>query len=290
MAQAQGKEKIVQYLAEAHSRETAIAQTLGAHIQIAEPGPYRSGLEAHLRETQVHAQRVQQRLRELGAHRNILAAGFGLAQNVVTNTLSMAKAPIDLVRGGDRKEKMLKNARDEMMTETLEIATYQAIERMARNVGDETTAELAADIRGDEERMLENLRNEIPNLTDAVVRSQVPARSRPVLTKDDLPITNYDNLTAEEITKKLKGLTQDELQQVQAYESTNQNRKTILDRIEDLEGDEPWPGYDDQTVAEINKVLTDSNPSIVQSVRDYERSHKNRQSVLKNTEKELQNA
>ena len=290
MAQAQGKEKIVQYLAEAHSRETAIAQTLAAHIQIAEPGPYRSGLESHLRETQVHAQRVQQRLRELGAQRSLVAAGFGLVQNIVTNTLSMAKAPMDLIRGGDRKEKMLKNARDEMVTETLEIATYQAIERMARNVGDETTAELAADIRADEEAMLENLRNEIPNLTDAVVRSQVPVRSRPVLTKEDLPISNYDNLTADEINKKLKGLTQEELAQVQAYEASNQGRKTILDRIDELEGDEPWPGYDDQTVAEINKVVNDATPSTIQAVRDYERAHKNRQSILKNTEKELQNA
>lgn len=290
MAKAPGKEKIVQYLAEAHSRETALIQTLAAHIKIAEPGPYRTGLESHLRETQVHAQRVQQRLRELGAGKSLLATGFGLAQNIVTNTLSLAKAPVDLIRGGDRKEKMLKNARDEMVTETLEIATYDAIERMARNVGDETTAELAADIRIDEEAMLENLRNEIPNLTDAVVRAQVPMRSRPVLTKDDLPIANYDNLTADEITKRLKGLSQEELAQIEAYESTNQGRKTILDRIDDLEGAEPWPGYDDQTVAEINKALNSSTPGVVAQVRDYERAHKNRASILKNTEKELQNA
>jgi hypothetical protein len=70
----------------------------------------------------------------------------------------------------------------------------------------------------------------------------------------------------------------------------NEDRKTILDRIESLQGDEPWPGYDDQTVAEINKALTDASPDVVQSVRDYERSHKSRSSVLKNTDKELQNA
>ncbi len=288
MAQAPGKQKIVQYLLEAHSNETALIQTLSAHIQIAEPGPYRSGLEAHLHETQVHARRIQQRLRELGAHQNIVAAGFGFAQNVLTNTLAMAKAPIDLVRGGDRKEKMLKNARDEMMTEILEIATYDALERMARNVGDETTADLVSDIRADEEAMLENLRREIPNLTDAVVRSQVPVRSRPVLTKEDLPINNYDDLNADEIVKRLKGLSQDELARVQTYESMNESRKTILERVESLQGDEPWPGYDDQTVAEINKALSDAGPSVVEAVRNYERSHKNRSSVLKNTERELQ--
>ncbi|HJR45626.1 MAG TPA: DUF892 family protein [Actinomycetota bacterium] len=289
MPRTQGKEKIVQYLSEAHSRETALIQTLAAHIQIAEPGQYRSGLERHLNETRVHAQRVQQRLRELGANRSLIATGFGFAQNLITNTLSIAKAPIDMLRGGDRKEKMLKNARDEAMTEALEIATYDAIERMARNVGDETTAELVADIRRDEEEMLENLRREIPNLTDAVVRSQVPVTSRPVLTKDDLPIANYDNLTADEITKRLQGLTQEELAQIQVYESRNENRKTILDRIEGLEGDEPWAGYDEQTVAEINKVLTGAAPSVVATVRDYERAHKNRASILKNIDRELEN-
>jgi len=290
VGQAQSKQKIIQYLEEAHATETMLIQTLTAHIQIAEPGPYRSGLEAHLRETQVHAQRVQQRLRELGAHKNLLAVGYGVAQNLVTNTIAMAKAPVDMLRGGDRKEKMLKNARDEMATEIVEIATYDALERMARNVGDETTAELAADIRADEERMLENLRNEIPSLTDAVVRSQVAPRSRPVLTKEDLPIANYDDLTAQDITKRLTALTQDELAQVQAYESMNENRKTILDRIEGLQGDEPWPGYDDQTVAEISKALTDASPDIVERVRAYERSHKNRSSIMKSTEKELENA
>jgi ferritin-like metal-binding protein YciE len=290
VAQAQGKEKIVQYLSEAHARETALIQTLAAHIQIAEPGPYRAGLETHLRETQVHARRVQQRLRELGAHQSLLATGFGFAQNVLTNTLAMAKAPVDMLRGGDRKEKMLKNARDEAMTEAMEIATYDALERMAHNVGDETTAELARDIRADEERMLENLRKEIPNLTDAVVRSQVPIASRPVLTKDDLPIANYDNLTAEEIIKRLKNLTQEELAQIEAYESGKESRKTVLERIESLQDEEPWPGYDDQTVAEINKALSGASDEVVQQVRDYERAHKNRSSVMKNTERELENA
>jgi len=290
VSQAPGKEKVVQYLEEAHSRETALVRTLSAHIQIAEPGPYRAGLESHLRETQIHARRVQQRLLELGARRSLLATGFGLAQNIVTNTLSMAKAPIEAIRGGDRKEKMLKNARDEAMTEAMEIATYDTLERMARNVGDEITAELAADIRVDEEAMLENLRREIPNLTDAVVRAQVPLRSRPVLTKDDLPIASYDSLTADEVTKRLKGLTQDELLQIQAYEGANENRRTILDRIDELEGSEPWPGYDDQTVAEINKALAGAAATLVTEVRDYERGHKNRSSILKVADRGLQNA
>ena len=68
---------------------------------------------------------------------------------------------------------MLKNAKDASASEALEIATYTAIERLARAVGDDQTAELAASIRADEEKMLERVLREIPKLTDAVVRAEV---------------------------------------------------------------------------------------------------------------------
>ena len=57
--------------------------------------------------------------------------------------------------------------------EALEIATYIAIERLARAVGDEETARLAAAIRADEEQMLERVLREIPKLTEAVIRADV---------------------------------------------------------------------------------------------------------------------
>ena len=68
---------------------------------------------------------------------------------------------------------MLKNAKDACATEALEIATYTAIERLARAVGDEETAKLAASIRADEEKMLQRILREIPKLTDAVVGADV---------------------------------------------------------------------------------------------------------------------
>lgn len=237
-----GKQKIIQYLTDAHAKELAQVSMLRAHIGIAEVGDYRSGLETHLRETQNHANRVQRRLRELGYQKNPLQVGFGFFQTVIGQSIVMAKAPVDIVRGMDVKEKMLKNARDEMTSEMLEIASYDAIERMANNIGDETTAELAASIRADEERMLENLRAELPNLTDAVVRTQVRGAmgSRTiVLDTHELPIADYPDLTADEITSRLRDLTQEELAQIEAYETTNQNRKTVLERIDALQEREP---------------------------------------------------
>ena len=169
--------KIVQYLNEAHAAELALVSTLRAHIAMTPRGEYRSGLERHLGETKDHAQRLQRRVRQLGAGRNPLQAGLGLAQSMVGQAMVMTKGPLDMVRGFSPEEKLLKNAKDECATEALEIATYDALERLARGLGDEETARLAAEIRADEERMLGQLREQLPKLTDAVIQAEVRGQS-----------------------------------------------------------------------------------------------------------------
>jgi ferritin-like metal-binding protein YciE len=103
----------------------------------------------------------------------------------------------------------------------------------------------------------------------------------------DLAIARYDSLTAEEITDKLNTLSQIELAKTDAYERKNRNRATVLSRITSLRGDEPWPGYDELTLAEVQAVLSEGDEQRVSQVRAYERSHKNRAGVLKATEREL---
>jgi len=76
--------------------------------------------------------------------------------------LALGKAPLDLIRGSGGEEKVLKNAKDTCATEAWEIATYTALERLARAAGDAETAELAMSIRGEEERMYDRVLREIP--------------------------------------------------------------------------------------------------------------------------------
>ena len=166
------QQKLVQYLNEAHATEQALVRVLQSQIAMAPRGSYRSGLESHLRETRDHAARVDP-AEALGQGSNLLMAAVGLAESVLGQMFALGKAPFDLLRGSGGEEKVLKNAKDACASESLEIATYTAIERLARSVGDEETAELAASIRADEERMLERLVREIPKLTEAVVRADV---------------------------------------------------------------------------------------------------------------------
>ena len=170
-----GREKVIEYLRLAFSQEKALIRTLQAHSEIARDGHYKDQLQRHLTETTGHARRIRQRLNELGYRdeEHLLQRGIGFVQSIAAQGLALAKGPMDLIRGrGSIEETMLLNARDEAMTEALEIATYLAIENIADEVDDDQTAELARDIRADEESMLEKLGGIIPGLAQAVVRSE----------------------------------------------------------------------------------------------------------------------
>jgi ferritin-like metal-binding protein YciE len=102
----------------------------------------------------------------------------------------------------------------------------------------------------------------------------------------DLAIARYDKLTADEITSRLHELSQIDLAKIDSYERRHQNRTTIRTRITSLRGDEPWAGYDELTVAEVQSVLSEGDDERAKQVKAYERTHKNRTGVLDATEPE----
>ncbi len=111
-----------------------------------------------------------------------------------------------------------------------------------------------------------------------------------VASESDLAISRYDQLTADEVVGKLSELSQVDLAKVDSYERKNENRTTVLSRISTLRGDEPWPGYDELTAAEVQAALSAADDERAKDVRSYERSHKNRTGVLKAAERELATA
>jgi ferritin-like metal-binding protein YciE len=263
------KDKVIQQLDEIHALELALVQTLTAHVAMTPRGDHRSVLERHLGETRRQAERIRSRLRALGAKRSPLALAYGIVQTVAGQGVSAAKAPIDLLRGTSGAEKMLKNAKDEIASEALEIASYDALEALAEQAGDQPTVRLAREHREQEERAMRELRHLIPALTASLVRADVygerevdlgttgaadkaravasravdVARSVPgvaaaegeakgvVADEDDLPISGYDDLTAAQLLPRIDKLTQVQLGLVDAYERRHSDRKQVLQRI-----------------------------------------------------------
>ncbi|HET6831204.1 MAG TPA: DUF892 family protein, partial [Solirubrobacterales bacterium] len=102
----------------------------------------------------------------------------GKAGDLASRGVAAAKGPLHAVRGTGDEEKQLKNAKTEYSDEHEEIAQYLAIEVLAIEVGDEETAKMARGIRREEERMAGFLERQIPILTRAVARAEIPASER----------------------------------------------------------------------------------------------------------------
>src|SRR3954470_16442383 len=124
----QSEQKVVQYLNEAHATEMGLVRVLQSQIAMTPRGSYRTGLEKHLDETRQHAERVRDRLNELGHGGNPVLTGVGFVESMIGQTVALWKTPLDLMRGTSGEEKVLKNAKDACATEALEIATYIGLE------------------------------------------------------------------------------------------------------------------------------------------------------------------
>jgi ferritin-like metal-binding protein YciE len=274
------QQKLVQYLNEAHATEQALIGVLQSQIAMTPRGSHRSGLETHLRETRDHAARVDRRLRALGQGSNLLFAALGLAESVIGQLLALGKTPFDLLRGSGDEEKVLKNAKDACASESLEIATYTAIERLARSVGDDETAKLAASIRADEEKMLERLVREIPKLTEAVVRAGVKGESSYDVTATGAAETvRAASKPAKDAARKTTAATKRPARQLRkppAVARAERQRNGAMP----ADGDLAIPGYETLSAEEIIGKLTALSQIELAKIEAYEREHNNRTTIL----------
>jgi ferritin-like metal-binding protein YciE len=262
-------QKVMQYLDEAHAMELALVRVLQSQIAMAPRGSYREGLELHLDETRDHAERVATRLEELGRHGNPLVAAVAVVETVIGQALALGKAPLDLMRGSGGEEKVLKNAKDACATEALEIATYTALERLARSVVDQETADLAASIRADEERMLARLLREIPQLTEAVVGADVRGEQT-----YSVASTGAADAVREAGTRAKR--TARQARKVPGVARAEGQVKGAVASEQDL----AIGRYDALTAEEIIGRLADLSQVDLAKVAAYERKHQNRSTIL----------
>jgi ferritin-like metal-binding protein YciE len=274
------QQKVVQYLSEAQASERALVRVLQSQIAMTPRGTYRSGLETHLGETRRHAERVGRRLEELGEGSNPFMAVAGLAESVIGQTLALGKTPFDLLRGSGGEEKVLKNAKDACASEALEIATYTAIERLARSVGDDQTAALAGSILADEEKMLQRVLREIPKLTDAVVRADVKGKpSYDVTTTgaaDTVREAGEATRTAARTTSAATKRTARQARKVPGVAQAEGQVKGALAGEADL----AIARYDALTADEITGKLSELSQIDLAKIDSYERKHQHRTTVL----------
>ncbi len=125
-------------------------------------------LEHHKVETERHVRRIQERLDAHGASTSTVLDVGGIIG-------ALAKMPMDMLRG----EKSARNARDGFATEHLEIAAYELLERVARQAGDEETAQVAQENRSDEEAMAQKIAQSWDVVVEDMLRAEGVRTSQP---------------------------------------------------------------------------------------------------------------
>jgi ferritin-like metal-binding protein YciE len=128
-----GRKQLISYLEDMYALEAHLVQVLDDHVKDAKDVPQvRQKIEQHLRETEMHRDRLEQRLHALGTGKPGVKSGFSHVLGQVIGSVA-----------GTRSDTLAKNARDEYASEQLEIASYLELITVAQAVGDLETVRVA---------------------------------------------------------------------------------------------------------------------------------------------------
>ena len=161
MAQDKLREKLIDYVEDAHAMEQSILRMLDSMISTTDDPEVLEQLRQHKAETERHEQSLRERLEALGQ-------GTSTRKEAQTVAAALLKGVTDQARG----DKAGKNARDGYVTEHLEIASYEMLERLAERAGDSETAEVARRNRADEEAMAQMIASNWDKFLDLTLHEE----------------------------------------------------------------------------------------------------------------------
>jgi ferritin-like metal-binding protein YciE len=137
--------ELIRHLEDAVAMEEAIHRSLANMVTTTEDRELRGHLERHVGETELHAARLRGRLEAHGA------TGESPLKELAGQLGALVKGVLET----SRDSSTARNARDAYVSEHLEIAAYELLERVARMAGDEATADVARMNREEERAMAE---------------------------------------------------------------------------------------------------------------------------------------
>jgi ferritin-like metal-binding protein YciE len=120
------QQKLVDYVQDAHAMEQNVSTMLTSMISTTDDPQITEMLKHHKEETEEHERRLRERLDAMGGGTSTTKVVGGIGAALFKGVGDMA-----------RTDKPGKNARDGFMTEHMEIAAYQLLERLARRAADE---------------------------------------------------------------------------------------------------------------------------------------------------------
>ena len=156
--------KLIEYVQNVHALEQNVLLMLDSMIVTTKDEEIVRLLRRHKEESRRQQQRLGERLRALGGGPGLYSVGKDLAAIAA----AQAKGVADVFRS----DKPVQNARDAFVTEHLEIAAYEMLERLAERAGDEETAAVARENRAEEEAMAQSIAENWDRFLDLALAEQ----------------------------------------------------------------------------------------------------------------------
>ncbi|TLS40888.1 hypothetical protein FE633_39310 [Streptomyces montanus] len=339
-------ETLVPALEDARQAHAAVLDRLRADAAVTPPGPYRQMLERQADDVQDSVQRIEHHVREMRP-RGLVGGTTDVARFAARTTVRAAMLPVTigqrivtgvLGQGPADERRLLRNTEDEYATAARALAVSRAGEVLAEQVQDQTTMDLLATLRRQNQELLATLEDSVAaqarsvaaagngngfrpeqsgyaGLLEAATRTVLTAADRlrdaaraggrrtrgaaegamrempeatrvaeqvqgAVTREEDLPIARFSQLGADEIQRRLRSLSQSDLTVIEGYERSHANRPGVLEAIEQLRGNEPWPGYDTMEPSRIMDRLQNEPLSVARQVLEHERRHRRRQTII----------
>jgi len=137
----------------------------------------------------------------------------------------------------------------------------------------------------------ERLTEHEDSLAKALMAALRPKKRVPSLDEVEVLIPGYSEMTVTQIIDQLKRMSMKELEIVRDYEHHNLNRVRIVRQIErELDEARILPGYDELPVGAIVRRLDGLSEQDLAALREYEKSHRNRVTILKAIDRRLAEA
>lgn len=162
------QDKLITYIQDAYTMENQIVDVLERHVKEAQNIPdVQSKVQQHLEQTKQHRARMEQRLH-----------AYNQKPSAMKEMGSSLSGAISGILSGTRTDVIAKNARDDYVTEHLEIAAYCELITTARIAGDIDTVTACETNLRDEVEMQQWLLRNMPIATIKSLEKdgiQVPA-------------------------------------------------------------------------------------------------------------------
>ncbi|MEV6181799.1 hypothetical protein [Streptomyces sp. NPDC052015] len=308
-------DSLVPALEHARDAHAAVINRFRADLAAHAAGPRPEILKRLIDDTHDSVARIDGHLRELRPRRPLRDTAEKV-RFIARRTVRMATLLLKIGavittallyrRNAPSTRQLLRSTEAEYSITARALAACRAGESIAEQALDHAAANLLATLRHQDEELLATLEDSIAQHARATAAAgsgsgyrtaeddarqaartaegalrQMPEEAEGTITREEEPpVLWYDHLSIADIIQRLPMLSQAELTALDSYERGHAGRPDILNAIERLRGNEPWPGYDAMIPDQITARLQTAAPAEARQVLDYERRHRRRGTLV----------